>query len=76
MDNFDLKKYLVENKLNEEAKKKTAVEWLIDEVNRIVETYDIDMMGYPLEKAYDQALEIEKEQRVSTYDSDIEEGRY
>jgi hypothetical protein len=41
---------------------KTAVEWLEDEVDRIIETYDIDMMRYPLEKAYEKAKEMEKEQ--------------
>jgi hypothetical protein len=42
---------------------KTAVEWLEDEVDRIVETYDVDMMRCYLEEAYEQAKEIEKNQR-------------
>jgi myo-inositol-1-phosphate synthase len=69
MDNFDLKKYLVENKLNEEAKKKTAVEWLEDEVDRIIETYDVDMMRSYLEEAYEQAKEMEKEHISEAWDS-------
>lgn len=42
---------------------KTAVEWLEDAVDRIIETYDVDMMRYPLEKAYEQAKEMEKEDK-------------
>jgi N-methylhydantoinase B/oxoprolinase/acetone carboxylase alpha subunit len=40
---------------------KTAVEWLEDEVDRIVETYDVDMMRCYLEEAYEKAKEMEKE---------------
>ena len=40
----------------------TAVEWFYDEVDRIIETYDVDMMRYPLEKAYEKAKEMEREQ--------------
>ena len=47
--------------------KQTAVEWLEDEVDRIIETYDVDMMRYPLEKAYNQAKEIEKEHHEKTF---------
>ena len=43
---------------------KTAVEWLEDEIDRIIETYDVDMMRYPLEKAYEQAKVMEKEQMI------------
>jgi hypothetical protein len=43
---------------------KTAVEWLEDEVDRIIETYDVDMMRYPLEKAYEKAKEMEWEQKI------------
>ena len=43
---------------------KTAVEWLEDEVDRIIETYDVDMMRCYLEEAYEQAKEIEKEQKI------------
>jgi hypothetical protein len=42
---------------------KTAVEWLEDEVDRIIETYDVDMMRCYLEEAYEQAKEMEKEQK-------------
>jgi hypothetical protein len=43
---------------------KTAVEWLEDEVDRIVETYDVDMMRCYLEEAYEKAKEMEKEQDI------------
>ncbi len=50
----------------------TAVEWLEDEVDRIIETYDVDMMRYPLEKAYEQAKEMEKEQMINARQSGID----
>jgi hypothetical protein len=43
---------------------KTAVEWLEDEVDRIIETYDVDMMRCYLEEAYEQAKEMEKKQMI------------
>jgi hypothetical protein len=46
---------------------KTAVEWLEDEVDRIIETYDVDMMRCYLEEAYEQAKEMEKEQMRSDF---------
>lgn len=40
--------------------KQTAVEWLEDEVDRIIETYDVDMMRCYLEEAYEKAKEMER----------------
>jgi hypothetical protein len=48
---------------------KTAVEWLEDEVDRIIETYDVDMMRCYLEEAYEKAKEMEKEQIKDAWDS-------
>jgi hypothetical protein len=59
MDNFDLKKYLAENKLYEDAKKQTAVEYLEAlAINRPITPEDIK-----------QAKEIEKKRIINAYDS-------
>ena len=52
-------------------KQQTAVEWLEDAIDRIIETYDVDMMRYHLEKAYEQAKEMEKEQIINAYKADL-----
>jgi hypothetical protein len=55
MDNFDLKKYLVENKLSEEASSNqlSAVEWLEDQIKSEKYIEDVD---------FSQAKAMEKEQ--------------
>jgi hypothetical protein len=45
----------------------TAVECLGDAIDRIIETYDVDMMRYPLEKAYEKAKVMEREQREKDF---------
>jgi hypothetical protein len=50
---------------------KTAVEWFYDEVDRIIENHVVNMMRYPLEKAYEQAKEMEKEQIINAYKADF-----
>jgi hypothetical protein len=58
MDNFDLKKYLAENKLYEDAKKQTVVEWLVEQLNL-----------YEYEDVIKQAKEMEKQQIIDAYNS-------
>ena len=48
-------------------KQQTAVEWFANEVYQIIENYDVDKMGYHIEKAHKQAKEMEKEQRMSDF---------
>ena len=66
MDNFDLKKYLAENKLYENSKQQTAVEWLEKNIN---------LKGLPTNQILeivnllDKAKEIEKKRIINAYDS-------
>jgi hypothetical protein len=57
MDNFDLKKYLAENKLYEDAKKQTVVEWLVEQVPHVIP------------EDYIKAKEMEKQQIIDAYNS-------
>jgi hypothetical protein len=57
MDNFDLKKYLAENKLYEDTKKQTVVEWLVEQVPHVIP------------EDYIKAKEMEKQQIIDAYNS-------
>ena len=60
MDNFDLKKYLTENKLNEVSNSNpSAVEWLIEQIKNEKYIEDID---------FQQAKEMEKQQIIDAFE--------
>jgi hypothetical protein len=62
MDNFDLKKYLAENKLNEvEGKTQTAIEWLEEQL-------DIRNKSDGMIWHFNKAKEMEKEQMKKMYE--------
>ena len=48
-------------------KQQTTTEWFTNEVYQIIENYDVDKMGYHIEKAYKQAKEMEKVQHRITW---------
>jgi len=62
MDNFDLRKYLAENKLNEiEGNSQTAIEWLEDQL-------DIRNASDGMISFFEQAKKMEKEQMKKMYE--------
>jgi hypothetical protein len=66
MDNFDLKKYLAENKLNEiEGNSQTAVEWLFDQMD--IDHWDA-LSDSVREEIFSKAKKMEKEQMKKMYE--------
>ena len=55
-------------------KQQTAVEWLINEVYQIIENYDVDKVGYHIEKAHKQAKEMEIAGKEMSYSDGYREG--
>ena len=47
--------------------KQTAVEWLENEVYKAIENTSENSINYVLEKLFEQAKEVEKEQKHSEY---------
>ena len=61
MDNFDLKKYLAEGRLNEEVNsgQGSAVEWLVEQLDNLIEYYPSQFEQ--VNKAFEQAKSKEIE---------------
>ena len=69
MDNFDLKKYLAEGRLNEEVNsgQGSAVEWLVEQLDNLIEYYPSQFEQ--VNKAFEQAKakEIENLKNAFNY---------
>ena len=58
-DNFDLKKYLAENKLNE-AMEDSGIEYYLDEIRRDLEELDVEEGNQYLEDLAKAILKLKK----------------
>jgi hypothetical protein len=67
MDNFDLKKYLAEGKLNEESNQtKTAIDWLCENIYTIQR--ELSIGNKSLIEKINQAKEIERQQIMDAFE--------